>query len=133
MIRVAIVDDDALIRESLSILLEGREGITIVGTGVNGLDALRLCHDCDVLLLDLRMPVKSGLDVLAQVAAHTRVLVLTTFDEDSEMLQSLRQGAHGKRAVPVHVIAKHHCLIHILSAFQVSCRYHTIYPCPVNA
>ncbi len=112
MIRVAIVDDDALIRESLSILLEGREGITIVGTGANGLDALRLCHDCDVLLLDLRMPVKSGLDVLAQVAAHTRVLVLTTFDEDSEMLQSLRQGAHGyllKSAMPdsiVHAIVE---------------------------
>ncbi len=57
MIRVAVIDDDALIRESLSILLEGKEGIHIVGQGENGLDALRWAVQCDVMLLDLRMPV----------------------------------------------------------------------------
>ena len=70
MIRVAVIDDDALIRESLAILLEGKEGISIVGQGENGLEALAWADRCDVMLLDLRMPVRGGLDVLAQVAAN---------------------------------------------------------------
>lgn len=95
MIRVAVIDDDALIRESLSILLEGKEGIHIVGQGENGLDALRWADQCDVMLLDLRMPVKGGLEVLAEAADKTRVLVLTTFDEDEEIVKALRGGARG--------------------------------------
>ena len=67
MIRTAIVDDDALIRESLAILLEGQEGITIVGQGKNGYDALHLMEHCDVMLLDLRMPEKGGLEVLDEL------------------------------------------------------------------
>ena len=58
---------------------------------------------------------------------------MIAYDQKGLDARSLRQGAHGKRAVPVHVIAKHQCLIPILSAFQVARRYHTIYPCPVNA
>ena len=88
MIKLAIVDDDALIRESLSILIDGKQGIKVCALGENGEDALRLCKFCDVMLLDLRMPVKSGLDVLEEVSKHTKVLVLTTFDEQSEILQS---------------------------------------------
>ena len=114
MIRVAIVDDDALIRESLRILLDGRKGISVVGLGANGLDALQLCHQCDVLLLDLRMPHKSGLEVLPEVLLHTRVLMLTTFDEEQEMVQCLQMGAQGyllKSATPdsiVHAIVEIH-------------------------
>lgn len=107
MIRVAIVDDDALIRESLAILLEGREQIHITGQGENGLDAQRLAGQCDVMLLDLRMPQKSGLDVLPQVSAQARVLVLTTFDDEEEILSALRLGAHGyllKSATPQAII-----------------------------
>ncbi len=107
MIRVAVIDDDALIRESLKILLEGKEGICIVGQGENGLDALRWAALCDVMLLDLRMPVKSGLDVLAEVAEKTRVLVLTTFDDDAEIVRALRAGAHGyllKSAKPQAIV-----------------------------
>jgi DNA-binding NarL/FixJ family response regulator len=107
MIRVAVIDDDALIRESLKILLEGKEGIRIVGQGENGLDALRWAALCDVMLLDLRMPVKSGLEVLAEVAGKTRVLVLTTFDDDAEIVRALRAGAHGyllKSAKPQAIV-----------------------------
>ena len=107
MIKVAVVDDDALIRESLGILLEGKEGIRIVGFGEHGLDALHLAPQCDVMLLDLRMPVKGGLEVLAEVAAHTRVLVLTTFDDDEEIVKALRAGAHGyllKSAKPAAIV-----------------------------
>ncbi|NLM86032.1 MAG: response regulator transcription factor [Clostridiales bacterium] len=107
MIKVAVIDDDALIRESLGILLEGKEGIHIVGFGENGLEALRLAPQCDVMLLDLRMPLKGGLDVLKEVAAQTRVLVLTTFDDDAEIVKALRGGAHGyllKSAKPAAII-----------------------------
>ncbi|MDI9521019.1 MAG: response regulator transcription factor [Bacillota bacterium] len=107
MIRVAVIDDDALIRESLKILLEGKEGIHIVGQGENGLDALLWAAQCDVMLLDLRMPVKSGLDVLEEVAEKTRVLVLTTFDDDAEIVRALRAGAHGyllKSAKPQAIV-----------------------------
>lgn len=107
MIRVAVIDDDALIRESLKILLEGKEGIHIVGQGENGLDALLWAGQCDVMLLDLRMPVKSGLDVLEEVAGKTRVLVLTTFDDDAEIVRALRAGAHGyllKSAKPQAIV-----------------------------
>ena len=107
MIRVAVIDDDALIRESLKILLEGKEGIHIVGQGENGLDALRWAGQCDVMLLDLRMPVKSGLEVLEETAGKTRVLVLTTFDDDAEIVRALRSGAHGyllKSAKPQAII-----------------------------
>ncbi len=107
MIRVAVVDDDALIRDSLGILLEGKEGIHIVGFGENGLDALRLANQSDVMLLDLRMPVKGGLEVLADVAAQTRVLVLTTFDDDAEIVKALHAGAHGyllKSAKPAAIV-----------------------------
>jgi|LSQX01.3.fsa_nt_gb DNA-binding NarL/FixJ family response regulator len=107
MIKVAVIDDEALIRESLGILLEGKEGIHIVGFGENGLEALRLAPQCDVMLLDLRMPLKGGLDVLKEVAAQTRVLVLTTFDDDAEIVKALRGGAHGyllKSAKPAAII-----------------------------
>ncbi|MGI6172440.1 MAG: response regulator [Christensenellales bacterium] len=107
MIRVAVVDDDALIRESLKILLDGKEDICIVGEGENGVDALNWAAMCDVMLLDLRMPVKSGLDVLAEVAERTRVLVLTTFDDDAEIVRALRAGAHGyllKSAKPQAIV-----------------------------
>lgn len=107
MIKVAVVDDDALIRESLGILLEGKEGIHIIGSGEHGLDALRLAGQCDVMLLDLRMPVKGGLEVLAEVATQTRVLVLTTFDDDEEIVKALHAGAHGyllKSARPAVIV-----------------------------
>ena len=107
MIKVAVIDDEALIRESLGILLEGKEGIHIVGFGENGLEALRLAPQCDVMLLDLRMPLKGGLDVLKEVAAQTRVLVLTTFDDDAEIVKALRGVAHGyllKSAKPAAII-----------------------------
>lgn len=107
MIRVTVIDDDALIRESLGILLEGKEGISVVGQGENGLDALFWADKCDVMLLDLRMPVKSGLEVLEEAAGKTRVLVLTTFDNDVEIVTALRAGAQGyllKSAKPRDIV-----------------------------
>ena len=107
MIKLVLIDDDALIRESLAILLEGRESIHIVGIGRDGRDALALAEQADVMLLDLRMPVLSGLDVLADVAAKTKVLVLTTFDEDEAIVRAFHLGASGyllKSATPQSIV-----------------------------
>ncbi len=107
MIKVAIADDDALIRESLSILIDGKEDIKVIGTAKDGYEAIKLSKMCDVLLLDLRMPDKSGLEALPEILKNTRVLVLTTFDEQTEILQSLSLGAHGyllKSATPESII-----------------------------
>lgn len=103
MIRLAIVDDDALIRESLKILLHNKENIQVTHLGENGLDALRISKEgVDVMLLDLRMPTMGGLEALRQME-HTKVLILTTFDEEEEIKQALNLGAKGyllKSATP---------------------------------
>ena len=103
MIRLAIVDDDALIRESLKILFDGRDGIEVVAIGSSGLDAIEISRrGVDVMLLDLRMPEMGGLDALRQMKDQ-KVLILTTFDEDEEISQALNLGAGGyllKSATP---------------------------------
>ena len=103
MIRLAIVDDDALIRESLKILLDGKDDIQVVELGSTGLDAIQIARrGVDVMLLDLRMPQMGGLEALAQMEGQ-RVLILTTFDEDEEIAQALNLGAKGyllKSATP---------------------------------
>lgn len=103
MIRLAIVDDDALIRESLKILLDGQADISVTHLGENGLDAIRIAKDgVDVMLLDLRMPKLGGIEALRQMPEQ-KVLILTTFDEDEEIAKALQLGAKGyllKSATP---------------------------------
>jgi DNA-binding NarL/FixJ family response regulator len=97
-IRVLIVDDQALFRESLGILLAAQPGLTVVGEAANGEDALRQVAALrpDVVLMDLRMPVLGGIAATRRVrAAHptSRVIVLTTFDDDDDLFEALRAGA----------------------------------------
>lgn len=103
MIRLAIVDDDALIRESLKILLDGKDDIVVSHLGSNGLDAIKISRDKpDVMLLDLRMPKLTGLEALKEMTEQ-KVLILTTFDEDEEIEKALQLGAKGyllKSATP---------------------------------
>lgn len=103
MIRLAIVDDDALIRESLKILLDGQAGIEVVALGASGYDAIKIYQQgVDVMLLDLRMAELDGLAALAQMPEQ-KVLILTTFDEDEEIARALELGAMGyllKSATP---------------------------------
>ena len=99
-VRVVIVDDDALVRAALRLVLEGDSGVTVLGEGAegrSGYDAARSLRP-DVVLMDLHMPGTDGVWATAQIAADcpdTKVLVLTAFDTDAMVAAALRAGATG--------------------------------------
>lgn len=102
MIRVGLVDDHTLVRQGLRSLLAMVPGVEVTMEAADGEDALdRLATDpVDVLLLDLRMPRASGLEVLRALGAGRdapapAVIVLTTFQDDAELFEALRLGARG--------------------------------------
>ncbi|TNC20276.1 response regulator transcription factor [Georgenia sp. 311] len=100
MIRVAVVDDQTLVRQGIVGLLSLSEEINVTGEGEDGEDALAIvaAGDVDVLLLDLRMPRRDGIAVLEELRERDLrlpVLVLTTFDDDELVLRALRAGARG--------------------------------------
>ncbi len=99
-LRVILADDHTLLRKSLAGLLEQKEGFVVVAEAADGESALQqtLAILPDLLLLDLNMPGKGGLDILPDVRAkapQVKVLVLTGRDEDSYIVRALRAGAHG--------------------------------------
>ncbi|MER7133487.1 response regulator transcription factor [Streptosporangium saharense] len=100
VIRVLLVDDDALVRAGLSMMLDGTAGITVVGEASNGQEAIAAtdAHAPDVVLMDLRMPRVDGITATRRLRARARppeVIVLTTFDTDENILHALRAGASG--------------------------------------
>jgi DNA-binding NarL/FixJ family response regulator len=100
MTRVAIVDDQTLVRQGIRSLLALSEEIEVVAEAGDGNEALAILDatDVDVLLLDLRMPRRDGIATLDALRArddHVPVLVLTTFDDDELALKALRAGARG--------------------------------------
>lgn len=102
MIRVAIADDQALVRMGLRVLLDDAEDIELVAEAEDGLEALAQIRRTrpDIALLDIRMPHRDGLAVLAEIAADptlvaTRVLMLTTFALDEYVFTALAAGASG--------------------------------------
>ncbi|MFC3983039.1 response regulator [Streptosporangium jomthongense] len=100
VIRVLLVDDDALVRAGLSMMLDGAAGITVVGEAADGMQAITEtdAHAPDVVLMDLRMPRVDGITATRRLRARTRppeVIVLTTFDTDENILHALRAGAGG--------------------------------------
>ena len=102
MIRVAVVDDQDLVRAGFVLLLRSADGVEVVGEASDGLEAIALCRRTapDVVLMDVRMPHLDGLSatrtILADPACEdTRVVVLTTFDEDELVVEALRSGASG--------------------------------------
>ena len=98
-IKVLIADDDALIRESLKIILEVDDQIEVVSCVLNGQEAIEGCSqdNIDVALLDVRMPVMNGVEATKEIVekSDTKVLILTTFDEDEYISQSIKNGAKG--------------------------------------
>jgi DNA-binding NarL/FixJ family response regulator len=103
-IRVLLADDQAMVRQGFGALLNAQEGMTVVGEAINGEEALRSCRDLrpDVVLMDVRMPVMDGLEATRRlmnppggVGHRPRVLMLTTFDLDDYVYESLRAGASG--------------------------------------
>lgn len=99
-VRVLLVDDQALFREGLHTLLSLYDEIEIVGEAVNGAEALQIATELkpDVVLMDLRMPVLDGVaatERLKTASPDSRVIILTTFDDDEYVFEGLRAGAIG--------------------------------------
>jgi DNA-binding NarL/FixJ family response regulator len=102
MIRVAVADDEALVRFGLRVLLETEDDIAVVGEADDGQTAVELVRRTrpDVVLLDVRMPDTDGLQALRAIMAApelaaTRVIMLTTFELDEYVFEALRDGASG--------------------------------------
>jgi len=99
-VRVLVVDDQQLIRESIASLLDIQPGIEVVGTAADGNEAVERALQLlpDVVLMDVRMPVLDGVGAtvaLAERAPSCRVVMLTTFDDEEYVVQALRAGASG--------------------------------------
>lgn len=99
-ITVVIADDHPVVRQGLTAILKNQGDINVVAEAANGEEALALCnrHHPDVLLLDLRMPKKDGLQVITELARGVpkpRVIVMTTFDSEEDISRALRAGAKG--------------------------------------
>ena len=98
--RVVIADDDAVVVESLRIVLDAQPDIEVAGCGTDGADAVRLAADAapDVVLLDIQMPGVDGLAAAEQILATPRpprVVFLTTFSDDEYIVRALSLGAAG--------------------------------------
>lgn len=100
-IRVAVVDDQALVRGGFAMVLRIHDDIEVVaeaGTGIEAIETAR-AHRPDVILMDIRMPDMDGLEATSRILADAdwtvRVLILTTFDPDEYVYRALRAGASG--------------------------------------
>ncbi len=104
-IRIMIVDDHPVVRAGLVSMLTTQPGINVVGSASSGLEALALLDKIapdvilpDVILMDLRMPGMTGLEAIRRINARQdppRIIVLTSFDTDEDIYQSVGAGAHG--------------------------------------
>lgn len=101
MLRVLVVDDQALVRRGFAMVLGHEPDIEVVAEAGNGEDAIEAAreHAPDIILMDIRMPELDGLEATARILAEsgetTRVIILTTFDPDEYVYRALRAGASG--------------------------------------
>lgn len=100
MIKVFIVDDQAIIREGLSLILGLYEDLNIIGQVNNGKEALEFLNnnEVDVILMDIRMPVMNGVEAVKAIRElnyKCKIIMLTTFNEDEYIFEALSSGANG--------------------------------------
>jgi DNA-binding NarL/FixJ family response regulator len=99
-LKILIVDDDALIREGLNMILETEEGFNVVGTAANGQDAIKMCSELqpEIILMDIRMPVMDGVQatkLIKQQFSSIKILLLTTFKDVEYIRSAVKSGAEG--------------------------------------
>ena len=101
-IRVLLADDQALIRAGFSMIIDSEPDLEVVGEAVNGREAVELARAtrADVVLMDIRMPEVDGIEATKRIVADedlagVRILVLTTFENDDNVVLALRAGASG--------------------------------------
>ncbi len=113
MIRVLLADDDALVRGGMSMIIDTTEDITVVGEAATGAEAIHMATRLqpDVVLMDIQMPDGDGIDatrqILSRPGCRTKVIVVTTFEQDRYVFESIRAGASGyllKRSRPAELI-----------------------------
>ncbi|MBO8194574.1 response regulator transcription factor [Streptomyces oryzae] len=138
MIRVMIVDDDALVRLGLTDLIEGDSGLQLVAAARDGAEAVAAAtaHRVDVALVDVRMPGTDGIAATAQLRRlprPPRVITLTTFDLDAYVFDALTAGADGfllKDTDPaeilraVHLVAAGSAMLHPAAARRLIDQHH---------
>ncbi len=100
MIRVLIVDDHAIVRQGLRRILEEAKGMKVGGEAANGVEALKMMRTekWDVVLLDISMPEKNGIDTLKQIMdrdKEAKVLILSMYPEDQYAVRLMKAGASG--------------------------------------
>ena len=100
MTRVALVDDQALLRAGFKALIDAEDDLEVVGEAIDGADAVRRYEALtpDVVVMDVRMPTMDGIEATRRITAVDppgRVLILTTFDLDEYVFDALRAGASG--------------------------------------
>ncbi|WP_010248929.1 response regulator transcription factor [Acetivibrio cellulolyticus] len=100
MIRVAIVDDQKLLSESLKSIIENDHDLKVIGCASNGREALEICSSSkpDIVLMDIKMPVCDGIEgtrMIKEKYPEIKVLILTTFEDDQNVYEALKNGADG--------------------------------------
>jgi DNA-binding NarL/FixJ family response regulator len=99
-LKVLIVDDDALIRDGLKILVGMENDMEVIGTASNGQEALDMCkrNRPDIVLMDIRMPILDGVlgtKAIKEYADDIKVVILTTFKDDEYIKEAIKNGAEG--------------------------------------
>lgn len=130
MTRIAIADDQVLFRDMLRMLLAQEPAFEVVGAAGNGAELLQICQETapEVVLLDVRMPDSGGLDALVQLKKtfpDIRVIMLTTFEEETEIRRACLSGADGfllKDARPEALILAVKCVMEGLMVMHPSVR-----------
>jgi DNA-binding NarL/FixJ family response regulator len=129
LVRVLVVDDQALVRAGFSMILSTEPGIDVVGEAADGREAVAMSKELapDVIIMDIRMPIMDGIAATREICAEggedeapPRVLMLTTFDLDDYVYEALRAGASGfllkdtptdELVAAVHIVAEGNALL----------------------
>lgn len=116
MIRVLIADDQELIRESLKVVLSSHQDLSVVGVAADGLEVLAILRQqpVDIILMDIRMPNMDGVlctKAVKETYPETKIIILTTFDDDDFVFSALRYGASGYLLKGVGMDELYHAIV----------------------